>query len=175
MKRESLSKKKKALYIRRGVFILGIIVVAMIQNTAHLFPSPWGFRAFLLLPLVVCIAMFEKDLVATLMGVLAGSLWDITTATGDGYNALILTTFAAATSLLISYLMRNNLSTAMLLGGVATLLYGIFHWFFFVVCTGADGGFVTLFTFYLPSMIYTFIFMPIFYIILRSFIRKIND
>ncbi len=175
MKRESLSKKKKALYIRRAVFVLGILVAAMLQNTPHLFPAPWGFRAFLLLPLTICVAMFETDFVATLMGVLAGVLWDFTTAAGDGYNALILTLLAAATSLLISYLMRNNLSTALLLGGVATALYGILHWFFFVICGGADGGFVTLFTFYLPSMIFTFIFMPIFYILMRSFIRKIND
>lgn len=175
MKRESWSKKKRALYIRRIAFVIAILIIALIQNTPKLFPTILGFRAFLLIPLVICIAMFEKDLAAALMGALAGALWDITSATGDGFNALILMLLGAATSLLISYIMRNNLATALLLGGMAIAIYILLHWFFFVICSGAEGGFVTLFTFYLPSLIYSFIFVPIFYIILRSFIRKIND
>ena len=173
--RRQLSKKKRALYTRRIVFLLGIFVVAMIQNTPHLFPTVLGARAFLLLPLVCCMAMFEQDLAAGLLGAFAGVIWDFTVASGDGYNAFILMIFAASISLLITYLMRNHLTTAMILGAIAILLYVILHWFFFVIASGAEGGFVTLFTFYLPSAIYTFIFVPIFYIVLRSFMRRIKE
>ncbi len=172
---KNLSKKKKALYIRRAVFILSILLIALIQNTAHLLPSIFGSHPFLLIPLVICLGMFETSLVAALMGALAGALWDVTVAAGDGYNALVLMLFATATSLLISYLMRNNISTALLLGGAAIVLYCILHWFIFVVCSGAQGGFITLFIFYLPSAIYTFVFLPIFYIVLRALLRKIKE
>lgn len=172
---KNISKKKRALYIRRIIFVAAIILVALLQNTPHVMPGIFGSHAFLLIPLVVCFGMFETSLVAALMGALAGILWDVTVASGDGYNALILMLFATATSLLISYLMRNNISTALLLGAVAIVLYCLLHWFIFVVCSGATGGFVTLFTFYLPSAIYTFAFVPIFYIILRALLRKIKE
>lgn len=172
---KKLSKKKRALYLRRAIFIVAIILVALLQNTPHLMPSIFGSHAFLLVPLITCLGMFETSFVAALMGALAGVLWDVTIARGDGYNALILAIFATATSLLISYLMRNNLSTAALLGGTAVVLYSLLHWFFFVVCSGAKGGFLTLFTFYLPSTIYMLILVPIFYIALRALLRKIKE
>lgn len=173
--KKRLSKKKQALYIRRIIFVIAIIVVAILQNTPHLFPSIFGARAFLLIPLVVCFGMFETDLVAALLGGFAGALWDVTLAAGDGYNALILMCFATVTSLLINYVMRNNISTALLISGVAIVLYSLLHWFIFVVCSGATGGIVTLFSFYLPSTIYTFIFAPVFYTILRWVLRKIKE
>ena len=173
--RRQLSKKKKALFIRRIIFVVAIVIAALLQNTPHLFPSIFGAHAFLLIPLVVCIGMFETDLAAALFGGFAGALWDVTLAKGDGYNALVLMCFATVTSLLINYLMRNNMSTALLISSAAIVLYSILHWFIFVVCSGATGGIVTLFSFYLPSTIYTFIFAPIFYIILRSVLRKIKE
>lgn len=175
MKRTPLSKKKRALYIRRTIFIVAILLVALIQNTPHLFPSIFGARAFLLIPLVICFGMFETDLAAALMGAFAGALWDVTLSTGDGYNAFILMLLTTITSLLISYLMRNNMVTALLLGGISIVVYMLLHWFFFVICSGAEGGLATLFTFYLPSTIYTVIFVPVFYIILRAILRKIKE
>ncbi len=172
---ENMSKAKLNLYIRRVVFVLVIFFVAMLQNTPHLFPTIFGSHAFLLIPLVVCIAMFERDLASTLMGIFAGALWDVSAAWGDGFNAIFLMLIATIVGLLINYLMRNNLSSAMLLGGVSIIAYTIIHWFIFIVCRGIDGAFKLLLTFYLPSAIYTFLFVPVFYIIMRSFLQKLKE
>lgn len=175
IKTHKLSHSKRSLYIRRTVFILLIIFAAILQNTPHLFPTIFGVRAFLLIPIVVCIAMFERDLVATLMGIFAGALWDVTMAVGDGYNALFMMIIATAVGLLINYLMRNNLSTALLLCGISILLYVILYWFFFVICRGIEGGAILLLTYYLPSALYTFIFVPIIYFAMRSFLQKLRE
>ncbi len=172
---ENMSKAKLNLYIRRIVFVLVIFFVAMIQNTPHLFPTVFGAHAFLLIPLVVCIAMFERDLASTVMGIFAGALWDVSAAWGDGFNAIFLMIIATVVGLLINYLMRNNLFSAMLLGGVAVIAYIIIHWFIFIVCRGIDGAFKLLLMFYLPSAVYTIIFVPIFYIIMRSFLQKLKE
>lgn len=172
---ENISKAKLNLYIRRIVFVLVIFFVAILQNTPHLFPEIFGAHAFLLIPLVVCIAMFERDLASTVMGVFAGALWDVPSSWGDGFNALFLMLIATAVGLLINYLMRNNLSSAMLLGGVSITLYALLHWFVFILCRGISGAFKLLLIFYLPSVIYTFIFVPIFYIIMRAFLKKLKE
>lgn len=175
MKRQPLSKKKKVLYETRALFGALIIIFALLQNTPHLMPSILGSHALILIPLVVCIGMFEKAVVAALFGTFAGVLWDITVAKGDGYNAMVLMLLATAASVLISYLMRNNISTALLLSLSAIVIYMLLHWFIFVVCSGAKGGFITLGTFYLPSAIYTAVFAPLIYIMLRAILRKIKE
>ncbi len=171
----SLSQSKKNLYIRRLVFVVLILVAALLQNTPNLFPEFFGAPAFLLVPVVVCISMFERDLAATLMGIFAGALWDVTLARGDGYNALILMVISTLVGFLINYLMRNNLSTALLLGGVAILIYEVLHWLIFVIFSGVEGGAKLLIVFYLPSAVYTFLFVPILYFGMRTFIQKLKE
>lgn len=172
---KAISKSKKNLYIRRVGFIFLILFVGVLQNTPHMFPTVFGAHAFLLIPTVVCIAMFERDLAATLMGIFAGAVWDATAARGDGFNALFLMIIATIVGLLINYLMRNNLSTALLLSAVAIVLYAVLHWFIFVICRGIEGGLLLFATFYLPSIVYTFIFTPVFYILMRKFLRKLKE
>ncbi len=157
------------------MFVLLIFFVAILQNTPHLFPAVFGAHAFLLIPLVVCIAMFERDLASTIMGIFAGALWDVYAAWGDGFNAMFLMLIATIVGLLINYLMRNNLSSAMLLGGVSIIAYIVIHWFIFIVCRGIAGAFKLLLTFYLPSAIYTVVFVPVFYIIMRTFLQKLKE
>lgn len=171
----AVSKSKMNLCIRRTGFIFLILFVGVLQNTPHMFPTVFGAHAFLLIPTVVCIAMLERDLAATLMGIFAGAIWDATAARGDGFNALFLMIVATVVGLLINYLMRNNLSTALLLSSVAIVLYAFLHWFIFVICRGIEGGLLLFVTFYLPSIVYTFVFTPLFYVIMRKFLRKLRD
>lgn len=171
----AVSKSKMNLCIRRAGFIFLILFVGVLQNTPHMFPTIFGAHAFLLIPTVVCIAMFERDLAATLMGIFAGAIWDATAARGDGFNALFLMIVATVVGLLINYLMRNNLSTALLLSSVAIVLYAVLHWLIFVICRGIEGGLLLFVTFYLPSIVYTFVFTPLFYVLMRKFLRKLKD
>ena len=54
------------------------------QNTDGFFPQIFGVRALLLIPAVVCAAMFERDIVGMLFGLFAGMLWDITASGNNG-------------------------------------------------------------------------------------------
>jgi len=171
----NISNKKLNMYIRRVVFVLAIFFVAAIQNTPHLFPTVFGAHAFLLIPFIISISMFERDIASTMFGILAGALWDVSSSWGDGFNALYLMIIATITGMLINYLMRNNLSTAFLISGVSIALYTVLHWFFFVICRGIEGGGLLLFTFYFPSAIYTFLFTPVFYILVRTFLKRLKE
>ena len=171
----NISNKKLNMYIRRVVFVLAILLVSAIQNTPHLFPEIFGAHAFLLLPLIISISMFERDIASTMLGILAGSLWDVSSSWGDGFNAVYLMIMATVTGMIINYLLRNNLSTAFLISGISIVIYILLHWFFFVICRGVEGGGLLLFTFYFPSAIYTFLFTPVFYILIRSFMKKLKE
>ncbi|NLL63055.1 MAG: hypothetical protein GX241_02240 [Ruminococcaceae bacterium] len=171
----SVSNTKKKVYIRRIVFVISIMIFAMLQNTPNMFPSIIGANAILLVPLVCCISMFENDLTATFFGIFAGVLSDIVVSMGDGFNAVFYMFMASTISILITYFMRNNLSTALLLCGCSILLYTFLHWLFFVIFRGVEGGGALFFSFYLPTAIYTFSFVPLIYFVLRTFLRNLRD
>lgn len=148
-----LSQEQKHDLLVNTFYVLMILLVSLLQNTPHMFPMISGARAWLLIPLVVCISMFERDLKATVVGVLAGALWDVYSAWGDGFHAIMMFFISTTVFLLLDYLMRNNLVTSLLLGAVSIVVYCLLHWFIFVVCRGMEGAGQLLLTYYLPTML----------------------
>ncbi len=167
-----MRRSTKILFVRRTVFVLLILAVHILQNTRGLFPEIFGVKANLLIPLVICIGMFEREIAGAVLGMLAGILWDSVSRMGDGYNALLLMLAGAAAGLLIDYLMRNNLMTALLLSGFACLIYSVFYVVFFLLANGVDSTGYLLIRYYIPAAVYSFLFTPLWYIIVRAVMRR---
>ena len=91
---------------------------------------------------------------------------------GDGFNALFLMLVGAACGILINTLMRNNLFTALLLGGCAHLLYVCLYTVLFVVAEGVGSAGWLFVRFYLPSVLYSLVFLPLFYLLVRAVMRR---
>ncbi len=147
---------------RRVIFVLLIILTAVVQNTGARFNGVFGLHAFLLLPLIVSVSMFEREVTSSLFGAFAGLLWDFSSGL-DGYNMLLIMLIAAVSSILISRLMRNNIVTALVLGGVSIAIFEILYIYIFIVFDGGGYPFSQILRFYLPSFVFTLAFMPIYY------------
>lgn len=173
--RRPRTNEQKHKAISTVVLVLLILLAHLLQNTPHMFPTVFGAHCFLLLPLMVCISIFLHNLPATILSLFAGVLWDVSSAHLDGYNAIFFLLASTGVCLLMNYLMRNNLWTASILGALVILLYVTLHWLFFVVLRGVDQGAMTYVTYYLPSALYSFAFTPIFYVILRRFMRNLRE
>ncbi len=160
--------ENKNIYIRRGLYAVLIMITAMLQNTQGLFPEIFGVRAMLLIPAVVCIGMHERDIARLFFGLFAGVLWDAFSAGPPNINAIMLTAAGYFCGLFIATIMRNNIMTALLLSTGCILIYNTVYWFFAYVVKGYDNAFGVYLSFYLPSVLYTVIFMPFFYYIVRT-------
>lgn len=156
--------------MRRICLALILLPVSVIQNTDGFFPQIFGVRALLLIPFVVCISMFERDIVGMFLGLFAGALWDIF-ASGASFNALFLTAVGFICGTLINTIMRNNVVTAFILSTAATVIYNICYWLFHYVFGGLDSAAYMLLRYYLPSIAYTVILVPLVFIIIR-FVEK---
>lgn len=167
-----MRKSTKTLILRRFLFALIILLAHILQNSRGVFPSIFGIHANLLLPLTVCIGMFEREVAGAFLGLFAGVLWDTVSGLGDGYNALFLMLASALCGLLITLVMRNNLMTALLLSAGTCLVYAILYVVFFVLAEGVDSSGYLLLRYYLPNALYSFIFTPIWYLLVRSVMRK---
>lgn len=164
----SLSLENKNIYIRRSLYAAVIIIAAMLQNTRGLFPEIFGVRAMLLIPAVVCIGMHERNIAGLFFGLFAGLLWDAFSAGPQNLNAILLSAAGYFCGLLIGTVMRNNIMTALLLSTGCIFIYNTVYWLFAYVVKGYDNAFGVYLKFYLPSVLYTVILMPVFYYIVRT-------
>lgn len=165
----------KKLYIRRALFIGLLVLTAVFQHTKGAMPSVFGARAFLLVPLTVCIAMSEKSLGGLSFGLLAGVLWDFATVRGDGFYAVMLTLAGYVAGAATVYLMRNNIFSALILSAGASLFVSVSYWLVFILISGYESAADILFDFYLPSAVYTLAFTAVYYYIVQFIIRLTTD
>ena len=165
----------KNLYIRRVLFVLLIVLTAVFQHTKGAVPSLFGAKAFLLIPLTVCISMFEKSMGGLSFGVLAGVLWDFATVRGDGFYAVMLALAGYTAGVAVAYIMRNNIFSALLLSAGASAFVSIGYWLVFILAKGYEGAWGVLFSFYLPSALYSFIFTAGYYYLVRAIVKATTD
>lgn len=163
----TMETERKKLILRRGSLALILLVLSVLQNTDGFFPQIFGVRALLLIPAVVCIAMFERDIAGMFFGLFAGALWDMH-ASGASFNALFLLTVGFVCGTLINTVMRNNIVTAFLLTMIFVPLYEVGYWFFRFIVGGLDMAGFMLWRYYLPGILYTAVLLPVMFIIIRA-------
>ncbi len=165
----------KHIYIRRLCLAGILLAAALLQNTTGLLPAPAGIRALPLIPAVVCVAMFERELPGMFFGVAAGLFWDMSSAMGGHFHSVILTIIAFTCGALITHLMRNNFITAALFSGGGLLLHGLCCFVKDVAIGGRFDGSYRLLTFYFPAVLYSLLFMPLCYFPIRALEKHFSD
>lgn len=155
-------------------YALIIILAHIFQNTICIFPEIASVRPLLLISVSVCISMFEGELVGAGAGLLAGALWDTVTVTADGYNAFYLMGACAICGVLLRIFMRNNIVTYTIMNSGITLIYLITYVLFFISARGIDDAGAIFFRYYIPMAIYTLIFTPLWYLLIRTVYRKFS-
>lgn len=163
----TMETERKKLILRRGSLALILLVLSVLQNTDGFFPQIFGVRALLLIPAVVCIAMFERDVAGMFFGLFAGALWDMH-ASGASFNALFLLAVGFICGTLINTIMRNNVVTAFLLTMIFVPIYEIGYWFFHFIAGGLDMAGFMLLRYYLPGIVYTAVLLPVMFIFIRA-------
>lgn len=157
----------KPKYIRYAIYGAVMLLVVLLQNSRGALPEILGGRAMLALPFVVAIAMQEREIAAAVFGAVAGALLDVSSV-NDGFNTLVLMAIAVICSLFISRIMQNNIVTALVLNSGAVVLYFVLYIAVNLLMTETPLTSRILVGFYLPSIIYTMVFVPVFYFIVKS-------
>lgn len=168
-------KDNRPAYIRRGILAALILLTAVLQNTRGAFPGLFGAGAVLLIPAVVVTAMFERAGAGMFFGLFAGLLCDLCSGGTDGFYAIFLTATGFVCGSLITYFMRNNIVTALVLGLCASLAGCTLYWLFFVLLRGIDSAGYLYVRYYLVSAVYTTAFIPVYYLIIMKLSEKIRE
>ncbi|MBQ9913268.1 MAG: hypothetical protein IJO73_03465 [Clostridia bacterium] len=155
------------IYIRRFLTALLVFVTALFQHSGFI-PELFGAPALLLVPLTVCIAMFERSIPGMCFGVLAGLLWDFAASGGDGFFSVLLTAAGFFSGALVTFVFRNNIRAALILSFGALTVCNVSHWLMFIVRKGYEGGADLLFSRYLPSVLYSLVFVFVYYYLVKA-------
>lgn len=160
------------LFIRRILFAVMIVAAAAACATKGFVPQIRGVSAFVLIPLVVSIAMFEKSVPSLLFGTFAGIMWDMYSITADGFFSVMLSAVGFLTAMIILFYMRNNIASAVALSFVWTLIISTLYWLNFILMSGTASAFYIYLRYYLPVPLYTAVFTFIFYYIVKVIFEK---
>lgn len=160
--------EKGKRFIRRALLALLVLLTALFQNTRGALPAIGNAKAMPLIVLAATLGLFERSLAGLFFGAFAGALWDMASADTDGFFTLLLCAVGFLSGVLSSFVLRNNIFSALLLSGSSTAICLLLHWFGFVYVKGYDPAAALLVSRYLPSAIYTFLFTFVCYYLVRG-------
>ncbi|MBQ6600598.1 MAG: rod shape-determining protein MreD [Clostridia bacterium] len=163
----------KEIHIRRILFVLVAAVTAVMQHTPGFSFSLGNIAPMLLIPFVVCVAMYERTLTGLVFGVIAGAFWDFASAGADGMFTLLLSVIGFFTGVIITFYIRNRLVSAVFLTFISSLAVSAVYWAVFVLRKGYDGSFSILLTRFIPVAVYSTLFVFVYYYLI-GFIIKIT-
>lgn len=156
------------------VYMVLVAFAVLLQNTAGLLFEIGPARCLLVIPVCIILGLGEDEKTAALLGLFGGLLWDLSSPAHLGFNAIFLCITCYITSALVVYIVRNTFITSIIFTTLTIVLYCFLYWLCFVIIKNVVGAELTLFTFYIPSAIYTCVVALIVRICLRPIQKKLN-
>lgn len=161
----------KASFAKWVIYSIALLLLLIMQNTFALHIS----NVCLILPAVIVISLNDDSNTGLILGGIFGLLWDITSGTLFGYNALLMLIFAFTAQIIAANLIRVKWITNMLTAVVFAALYQIITYFFFFVIWGNGGAWYTIFLALLRSSVSAAIAGTVMLFIFRLLSRNLSD
>ncbi len=162
-------------YLKWAAYGLILILTTIVQALPHGLPTIAGGRPLLMIPVVVCIAMFEGPVDGAIAGMAGGLLWDLFSDRLLGFNALILLILCCACGLLSQLLIRNNLISSMLMVCASLIVQGVLDWFFNHVLVRQPEPLYALLHLTIPRIVYTLVLTPLLYLVVYAVCRFLRS
>lgn len=123
------------------------------------------------IPFIVVVMLYSGIWRGVVMALLYGMFMDTVAADTICFNTLALPLLVLVCGLLITYYFNRNISATLVLGAISAFGYFVLKWLFLFLIPGVPGQSFYLFSFALPSALYTTAFIIPFYYI-GKFLEK---
>ena len=125
---------------------------------------------FLLLPMLLAFAVFNSTTKSAVSGLILGACADSVASGSYCFNTIILLVIGTAACLCANNLFNKNIRATIVLSFVFSVIYYFAQWVIFhAIGHTSKAALEYLFSFSLPSAIYTSLFIIPFYFIFRHF------
>lgn len=162
-----MGRESRNAHIKRTVLAVIVIVSCLFQFSDSFLQKFFDYPILYTIPVIVCISMFQGEIISMCCALVAGFFWDSVSAQSVCFNTVFLCVLAFLVSYAVQKRLRNFLITALILNFAAVFLHVILYWLIYVVIkSSAVGSLAALFRFYLPSFLVTgVISIPIYFFI----------
>lgn len=168
-----MNSEKFKPYFKWGYYYLLLLVLFLLQNTPDLF-KVFGVKPVLILPLMVCVCVFEEAIPSTVFAMFTGLLWDMSSSKLMGFNAIILVTGGVFISLLCIYYLHTKLINTVIFCAIMLLIQGSLDYFFYFELWGLEGRQLIFLTEILPTAAYSLLTVFPLYFIIKKISYKFN-
>lgn len=158
--------------VKYTAFSIEMLLCYIIQSTPGLSLELFGGKPVLLIPLALSIAVFEDEIPAIIFGLICGLMADNGFSGFMGFYAICLSVLCFIVSVLMENYIRTNLLTAFIIGCISVPVIIFLQFVFFYILRGYDNIWQYFLAHYLPRIIYTLAFVPVFYGINRYIAAK---
>lgn len=138
----SHNSTRSALFSKWVIYSFLMLFLLVLQNTLALHIS----NICLILPAVIILALNDESDACIILGGVFGLLWDITSGSVFGYNALLMILFAFAAQIIANNLIRVKLLTNLLTVLSFAAVYQLLTYMIFFLFWGKGGAWYTIFT-----------------------------
>lgn len=164
-------KKEKRNTAVRWILYGAMLVLSYVYMTT----APLNLRTPLfVIPIAMCISMFEEPFESAICGCVAGLLLDTAQGTLVGLSGIILLWCCLFSSLLFHFFARRHILNIVLLNAAAILIQGVIHYFFYYAIWEYDPSGKIFTREFLPVMIYTEIAVLPFYYAVRFLVKHLG-
>lgn len=163
--------EKRRWTVRLCVLLLLAVTALLRSGGLPFFGSIGG--AFLVVPLLICLSLFETELASVLFGLAAGALWDYSSALPDGWMTLFCGVAGFLCAVSVRFFIRRKLTSALV--GSALFLAVVSLLFSFSASQGLADANILFLYYYLPCAVCAMCFVPIDFYIVKRLYRDRNE
>lgn len=160
--------------IKWTVWVVLAILLLSLQTTPGLF-AIFGVKPLLIFPLATTFAFFEDDMSAGIYAVFLGAIWDVAAGKSLGFSSALMLVIAIAISLLVLYLVKQNLINCVILTAAGLFCYDVIYYIFYFLIWGHPGSWAPLLYHFIPTFVYTVSITPLFYYGVRFLNQKLAE
>lgn len=165
-------KKEKRNTVIRWILYILLTVISYIYMTTAPQKLLMIRTPLFVIPIAMCVAMFEEPFDSAIMGCAAGLLLDTAQGTLIGLSGIIMLWCCLGTSLLFHFFMRRHIINIIALNAAAVIAQGIIHYFFYYAIWEYDSAGKIFTREFLPVMIGTIIAVIPFFFLVRFLSRR---
>lgn len=168
-------KKDKNNLTKRRVYavIKWVLYVAIVCFSYAFMMTPGffeigGIKPLIVLPMIVCVSVFEGALPGGVFAIFAGILWSSGVTVFWGFHPIILYICAVICGAITTAYFQENLPSTMLLAGGAIAIYLLSSFFVnYAIWNYGNAGEIFRRS-YIPTFFYTWAVTPIYYFIMKG-------
>lgn len=169
-----MASNKTLKIIKWVIYAAILFLLYVLQVTPGLF-EVYSARPVYIFPFAMFVAVFEGETGGSVMAVICGLLWDVSSSKLLGFSSVIMLVCSVAIALLVIYYVRATIINCVIMSAAAMLIYILLDFAFYYLIWEAGGKLSILIHNLLPMWIYTVVISPLIFIIVKAVASRFND